>query len=261
MFAVGLIIICLVVFGATFPLWGGIIKQEVNAFLRTGFRKTDDETVNIMPVSVRWSSKNTQIAYLYLAGWIIRKNTNDPKEKIQFIKSYFIREFGQFNAENQAELVNAMKYNTNIRSVADWILHHLKDGSQRTKIIDFLFDVARIDGKIIDREFVAIVRLSELIGVRAAYLDKKMKEFTEQQFRSYQSQSGRSTSSSTRAKHLLVLQLSENFTEEQLKRAYRKMAKKYHPDKQIHRSAEEKNRAHQKFLEVQEAYDYFVSLN
>ena len=262
MFVIALILLALVIFGATFPLWWGIVKEEVNELFRLGVIHDDGETVNVMPVTIRWSSKNAQIAYLYLAGWMIRKNASDSKEKVQFIKSYFIREFGEFHAENQEELVNAMKYDTNIRSVSNWIRHHLKDGAERIKIIDFLFEIARIDGKIIDREFVAIVRLAELIGVRAMYIDKKMKEFAEQQFRSYQNQwNRRAESPSVRAKHLLVLQLPEKFTDEQLKRAYRKMAKKYHPDKQIHHSEEEKALAHQKFLEVQEAYDYFISLN
>lgn len=254
-----LLILILVIAGGVWLNWKTIVDQ-LGSLLGMDLGSENDEMMS-MPIAVHWSRKNVQIVYLYLAGWMIRKSSSDPKAKIQFIQQYFMREFGEFHAENQAELLNAIKHNTNIRSVSNWIRHHLKDGAERIRIVDFLFEIARIDGKIIDRQFVAIVRLAELIGVRAVYLDKKMKEFAEQHFRSYKNQTGFFESPSVRAKHLLVLQLPENFTEEQLRRSYRKLAKKYHPDTQIHHSEEEKKLAHTKFLEVQEAYDYFISLN
>lgn len=237
------------------PIIWGIVKLRIQENFGGGM-DAESETVNTMSLSIRWSNKNMQIAYLYLAGWMLRKNASDSREKILFIKSYFVREFGEFHSENQVELVNAMKFNTNIRSVANWILHHLKDGAERIKIIDFLFEIAKVDGKIIDREFVAIVRLAELIGVRATYIEKKLKEFNDQQFRSYSEAVNSGRSSVKRNRALLELQLTEGFTESQLKRAYRKMAKRYHPDAQTVESVEERKIASDKFLQIQEAYDY-----
>jgi DnaJ-domain-containing protein 1 len=251
--AISLALIVLII---TFPLYSGIIKMRINELWGNGLTAKGDEQVNVMPVSIRWSNKNMQIAYLYLAGWILRKNASDSKDKIQFIKSYFIREFGEFHSENQAELVNAMKLNTNIRSVSNWILHYLKDGSERTKIIDFLFEIAKVDGQIIDREFVAIVRLAELIGVRASYIEKKLKEFNDQKFRTYNESRIFDRAGERRTKALLVLQLAEGFTENQLKRAYRKMAKRYHPDAQKSQGVEDKRMNNEKFLQIQEAYEY-----
>lgn len=215
----------------------------------------EEETTNYMPPYARKSDKNIQIAYSYLAGWLIKKNSRDSHAKVQFIRSYFKTHFHTSEVDMIDELSHALRYNTNVRSVAQWVLKHMKQGKERTDLIDFLFELAGVDGEIIDREFVAIVRLAELIGVRASYLEKKLKEYQQQKFRSYQ-ESGLGQGSSKRAKALLALQLTEGYTKEQLKRAYRKLVVKYHPDKCVDDSPAEKKLAQQKFMEIQEAYDF-----
>jgi DnaJ like chaperone protein len=197
----------------------------------------EEEEPNTMLPYARKSDENIQIAYAYLAGWIIKKNSRDPKKKVDFVRLYFQRHF-------------PMVY----MSVAKWILSHLNDGKERIAIIDFLFEIVKADGEIIDREFVAIVRLAELIGVRASYIEKKMAEFQKEKFNRYNNNP--SNTNQKRTKALFTLHLSEGFSEDQLKRAYRKLAVKYHPDKQINTSEAEKSAAAQKFMEIQEAYDF-----
>lgn len=52
-----------------------------------------------------------------------------------------------------------------------------------------------------------------------------------------------------------VLGVSKTATDEELKKAYRKVAMKYHPDRQVDKSEEEKKAAEEKFKEAAEAYD------
>ena len=52
-----------------------------------------------------------------------------------------------------------------------------------------------------------------------------------------------------------VLGVSKNATDAELKNAYKKMAIKYHPDRQVGKSDEEKKAAEEKFKEAAEAYD------
>ncbi len=214
----------------------------------------EEEEPNTMLPYARKSDENIQIAYAYLAGWIIKKNSRDPKKKVDFVRLYFQRHFPMVYMSAMEELISAMRKETNVRSVAKWILSHLNDGKERIAIIDFLFEIVKADGEIIDREFVAIVRLAELIGVRASYIEKKMAEFQKEKFNRYNNNP--SNTNQKRTKSLFTLHLSEGFSEDQLKRAYRKLAVKYHPDKQINTSEAEKSAAAQKFMEIQEAYDF-----
>ena len=52
-----------------------------------------------------------------------------------------------------------------------------------------------------------------------------------------------------------ILEINKTATEEEIKKAYRKLAMKYHPDKFANSSEEEKKKAEEKFKEIQEAYE------
>ena len=52
-----------------------------------------------------------------------------------------------------------------------------------------------------------------------------------------------------------VLGVSKNATDQEIKSAYRKLAVRYHPDKQAGKSDAEKKEAEEKFKECSEAYE------
>ena len=58
-----------------------------------------------------------------------------------------------------------------------------------------------------------------------------------------------------------VLGVNKNATDDELKKAYRKMAIKYHPDRQQGKSDAEKKEAEEKFKEAAEAYDVLSDPN
>ena len=53
-----------------------------------------------------------------------------------------------------------------------------------------------------------------------------------------------------------ILEIEPNATATEIKKAYRKMAKKYHPDKVLHLGKEHQKGAEEKFRKVQEAYEH-----
>ena len=65
-------------------------------------------------------------------------------------------------------------------------------------------------------------------------------------------------SSSNSEKWYKILGLTKNATDADVKKAYRKMAVKYHPDKLIGVSEDIKNLAEEKFLAVKEAYEQIM---
>ena len=52
-----------------------------------------------------------------------------------------------------------------------------------------------------------------------------------------------------------ILEIERSATDDEIKKAYRKMAKKYHPDKVITDNEAIKKGAEEKFKEVQKAYE------
>jgi DnaJ-domain-containing protein 1 len=69
------------------------------------------------------------------------------------------------------------------------------------------------------------------------------------------SQQTKASTSYSRTWALKTLGLSENATQEEIKKAYRQAAILYHPDKHVNAPEEEVAKATEKFLEICEAYD------
>ena len=60
-------------------------------------------------------------------------------------------------------------------------------------------------------------------------------------------------------KYYNILDLKPGCSQEEIKKAYKKMAIKYHPDKQNDKSSQEKAIAEAKFKEIAEAYDVLMN--
>lgn len=60
-------------------------------------------------------------------------------------------------------------------------------------------------------------------------------------------------------KYYQVLELQNNASDEEVKKAYKKMAVKYHPDKHANRTEQEKKEAEEKFKTIAEAYEVLTN--
>lgn len=60
-------------------------------------------------------------------------------------------------------------------------------------------------------------------------------------------------------KYYQVLELHNNASDEEVKKAYKKMAVKYHPDKHANSSEQEKKEAEENFKKIADAYDVLTN--
>lgn len=227
-------------------------------------RKISSELVlkrSFQPPSGPKSEKMIFQIYILLAAWMMRKNSLKPFEKQSFVVVYIHEQFkiDSLVIANELELVN--ETSIHVRSVANWIVQKMPDSKERADLIDFLVDLVFVDGDMIDREFTALIRLGELIGVRSVYIESKVIEFRKRIFgQSNNSRLHEIANSGTRRKFALaILDLSLNATEEQVKKRYRSLVKKYHPDGNPGLPEEQKAAYAQRFLEIQDAYEELIS--
>ncbi len=227
-------------------------------------RKISSELVlkrSFQPPSGPKSEKMIFQIYVLLAAWMMRKNSLKPFEKQSFVVVYIHERFKMDSLiiANELDLVN--ETSIHVRSVANWIVQKMPDSKERADLIDFLVDLVFVDGDMIDREFTALIRLGELIGVRSMYIENKVIEYRKRILG--QSNNGRLheiANCGTRKKFALaILDLNANATEEQIKKRYRTLAKKYHPDGNSDLSEEQKAEYAQRFLEIQDAYEELIS--
>ncbi|MCK5906086.1 MAG: DnaJ domain-containing protein, partial [Flavobacteriales bacterium] len=154
-------------------------------------------------------------------------------------RGYFVQMYGKERA-NQAfklfkEIIN--NQNVSIRQVSIQIAHHM-DHASRLQLIHFLFGIAKADGHVSNDEVVVIRTIAGYLYVSQndfASIEAMFTEDTESYYK--------------------ILEISESSTNDEIKKAYRKMARKYHPDRVQHLGDEHMVGAKEKFQKVQEAYE------
>lgn len=110
------------------------------------------------------------------------------------------------------------------------------DYATRLLLVECLLDVAMADGQMHAEEQRVFDRVTSLLGVPESDLARLRA----------QSDGGRDFE---------VLGVPPTATAEEVRAAYRELAKKYHPDRVAHLGEEFRELAHKKFLEIQESYE------
>lgn len=228
-------------------------------------RKISSELVlkrSFQPPSGKKSEKMIFQIYVLLAAWMMRKNAVKSFEKQSFVVVYVNKKFNieSLIIANELELVE--ETSIHVRSVANWVVQKMHLAQERADLIDFLVDLVFVDEDMIDREFTALVRLGELIGVQSLYIEKRVIEHRKRIFGSSAGNERLHSIANSRTRRsmaLAILDLGPTATEEDIKKSYRRLAKKYHPDSNPDMDEAGKEEFAQRFLEVQDAYEELIS--
>ncbi|MDR3367079.1 MAG: DnaJ domain-containing protein, partial [Prevotellaceae bacterium] len=110
----------------------------------------------------------------------------------------------------------------------------------RLELLHLLFGIAAADGEIHISERNIIKRIAEHIGISAADYESISAMFA----------------TSDRSWAYKVLEVEPAAADEEVRRAYRRMAVKHHPDKMAQMGENVQQAATEKFRRVQEAYEH-----
>ena len=108
----------------------------------------------------------------------------------------------------------------------------------RLQLIHFLFGVSKADGHVHTKEV-------EMIEMIARYMGVGTSEFLSIKAMFYKDANAAYS----------ILEINESASDTEVKKAYRKMAVKYHPDKLNHLGEDFRKAAKEKFQKVNEAYE------
>jgi len=192
------------------------------------------------------------MSMVILSAAVMKADNRIMKSELEFVKSYLVRQFGQ---EQAKELVTALKEvlktDVPVRQVCLQIRSHMSH-PMRLQLMHYLFGVGYADGN------VHRVELNTLNTI-ARYLGISQKDFfsINAMFGGQGSQSGARPGSSSLglSSAYKILEIESNVSDDEVKKAYRKMAKKYHPDKVASLGPNFQNAAKEKFQKVQQAYE------
>jgi DnaJ like chaperone protein len=117
-------------------------------------------------------------------------------------------------------------------------IQQMMDHSSRLQLMHFLFGIAKADGMVTDDEERQIFTI-------AGYLAISSRDYNSIKAMFYNSSEN----------NYKILEIDKSATNDAIKKAYRKMAKKYHPDKVEHLGDAHKKGAEEKFKQVLKAYE------
>lgn len=208
----------------------------------------------IFPQSLKPTEDNYLEAYLALGAKLILLNYQESKEKVQFINQYFNRYFTKANYNFGDSLVFSLKYPIRTKTITDWMKIHLKDEGTRSQIIYFLTGLALINGRMNSSELRFLKQinqdlelspdnLTKIIAIYAAY--SKHREETAK----------KGPVGETKKYAYDILGIQKDATQEEIKKAYRKLVKIHHPDNFATGTEPQQKMAAEKFVEIQNAYE------
>ncbi|MCK8479093.1 TerB family tellurite resistance protein [Psychroserpens algicola] len=184
-------------------------------------------------------SGDFEVSLLILASVVIKADGKQDQSELNYVRQQFVSMYGKDRANHAFRLFkNISKQQIPTRKVCLQI-REMMDHSSRLQLLHFLFGIAKADGMVTDDEVSQIYMISGYLGISS---------------RDYSSIKAMFYNSSDNA--YKILEITKEATDEEVKKAYRKMAKKYHPDKVIHLGKEHQKGAEEKFRQVQKAYEH-----
>lgn len=183
-------------------------------------------------------SGDFEISLLILASVVIKADGKVDDRELNFVRTQFVGMYGKERANKAFQLFKGvLKKQVSARQVCIQIRQHMPHSS-RLQLVHFLFGIAKAD------EHVSEIEVDEIRKI-AGYLYINQHDFESIKAMFY--------SSSDSAYKILEIETSASDSE--LKTAYRKMVKKYHPDKLIGLGNEHLKGAKEKFQKIQAAYE------
>jgi len=177
-------------------------------------------------------------ALLVLCAAVMKADNRLMKTELEYVKQFFTRQFGvEITRQRMLVLREVLKQDIPVHDVCQQIRMNV-DSSSRLQLLHLLFGVAAADGNVNKEEQDLLQLIASLIGI------------SERDYVSLQSMFVKDGDAAYK-----ILEIEKSSADDEVKKAYRRMAMKYHPDKVHHLGAEFQKDAQEKFKKINEAYE------
>lgn len=195
------------------------------------FKVTDSAQRTFLP-------NDFSAALLVLCAAVMKADQRVLRSELDFVRSFFSRQFGETHTKERMILFREiLKQEIHIGQVCGQIRQHV-DPSSRLELLHLLFGLAASDGHPSEPEVNIIAQIGHLIGVGARDFESIKAMFVKMADSVYK-----------------ILEVEKTASNEEIKKAYRRMAVKYHPDKVHHLGPEYQKDAQEKFKKISDAYE------
>ncbi len=185
------------------------------------------------------SPADFELNLLSLCSIVIKADGQVSQREMDYVRQYFVGAYGKekanaifrtFNEINKKHEISAQRICT--------FLNQRTRYEVRLQLLHFLFGIAQADGSVSKPEVDKIREIAGYLRVALRDFESIMAMFIKSADNAYK-----------------ILEIEKSASNEEVKKAYRTMAKKYHPDRVNTKNEAIKKGAEDKFKEVQMAYE------
>ncbi len=218
---------------------GGLVGFSLGFLWDNASLKTDFEFSGKQEQAAGTSREGDfAVSLLVLAAAVMKADQRILKSELAYVKRFLLEQFGEQKAMDLLRVLkDLLDRDIALGPVCQQINRHMPH-AQRLQLVHFLIGIAQADGHMDPSEWRVINTIAHYLRVNPKDLDSLKAMYQQDEERYYR-----------------ILEIDKNASDEEVKRAYRKMAMKYHPDRlgdvgeEVHKAAEEK------FHQVQTAYE------
>ena len=217
------------------PLWG-----ILGYYLASRIEKLSEEVAAQQGETKSWNQGQRNsflMSLVVLSAAVIKADGKITAKETATVREFFSRNFGVWAADEAEELVREVaQKDFNLYDVCSQI-RSCMDYSQRLQLYHYLVSLAACDG-LHQREIDILETIATYIGLSKIEVDSIFAQFRPSNDSNYR-----------------ILEITPDATNEEVKKAYRKMAVKYHPDKVATLGEDIQKAAEEKFKAVSQAYE------
>ena len=178
------------------------------------------------------------VSLLILSAAVMKADGKVLKSELEYVKRFFLLQFGP--AETQQRMLmlkEIVKQEFSLQDVCSQIRYNMQM-PLRLQLMHYLFGISMADAQVHPSETEIIRKIAVYLGIR------------QMDYESIKAMFVKDTNSAYR-----ILEITSDATDEELKKAYRRMALKYHPDKVSHLGDNIQKAANEKFQKLNAAYE------
>jgi DnaJ like chaperone protein len=211
---------------------GGILGFVIGSFL--DYDHTEKTSIQVGQTT----AGDFAVSLLVLVAAVMKADGKILKSELDYVKAYFVRTFGE-SAAREAILMlrDILKQDIPLKDVAGQIGQQL-DQSSKMQMLHLLFEVANADRHIHPNELKILQSISIYMGLTSSDFDSIKSMYVGDENALY-----------------AILETSKDASDDEIRKAYRKMAVQYHPDKVEYLGENHKKVANERFQKINETYE------
>ncbi len=178
------------------------------------------------------------LTFVVLTASVMKADGKVLRLELDFVKKAYVKFFGVKQAGEMILILrDVLKQDINLYEVCTQIKQHMNYPS-KLQCLHFLYGIAQADGQIVQKEADLIYQIAQLIGLSTADTISIKNMYIKDNDSAYK-----------------ILEIDRTASNEEIKKAYKKLAIKYHPDKVSYLGEEARKQAEEQFKKLNEAYE------